>query len=55
MADKNEENIQQLREKLDHTTSKLNQMKQLLSEKVRYIFSNVKSDIWVGYFEYYIG
>ncbi|CAB3986945.1 adenylyltransferase and sulfurtransferase MOCS3 [Paramuricea clavata] len=33
MADENEENIQQLREKLDHTTSKLNQMKQLLSEK----------------------
>jgi hypothetical protein len=35
MADENEENITQLREKLERTTSELNRIKQLLGEKVR--------------------
>ena len=42
MADKNEENIVELRKKLDRATTRLDRIQQLLSEKVKHIFIYVK-------------
>ena len=42
MTDENEQNIQQLRAKLDCTTSELSRIKQLLNKKVRYVSLNIK-------------